>query len=153
MKTLIILLFIFPGACLSSGDVRELYINAVKDFSPCGNALMPWGDSEWQPDEMERPYVEQARINQIKMESMIDEKFYTDLNLKKLFADLTNNFYSETADITAQLKQLPADDHALIWNNLFELEKEARLLRSKLMRDFRLHADLIKKCATELNKP
>ena len=84
---------------------------------------------------------------------MSDENFYTEAILSKLFADLTANFYSETADITAQLKQFPSDDHAVIWSSLFELEKEARLIREELMIDFHLHAELIKFCAAGLTKP
>ena len=153
MKSLIFLLFIIPSASLASSDIRETYIQAVKDFSLCGNALMPWGDSTWRPDEIEKPYVEQAKLNQIKMKTKIDDEFYTEAILSKLFADLTANFHSETADITAQLKQLPSDDHAVIWSSLFELEKEARLIREELMIDFHLHAEIIKFCAAGLTKP
>ena len=153
MKSLIFLLFIIPSACLASSDIREIYIKAVKDFSLCGNALMPWGNSAWRPDEVERLYVEQAKLNQIKMKAEIDENFYTEAILSKLFADLTANFYSETADITAQLKQLPSDDHAVIWSSLFELEKEAVLIREELMIDFHLHAEIIKFCAAGLPSP
>ena len=153
MKSLIFLLFIIPSACLASSDIREIYIKAVKDFSLCGNALMPWGNSAWSPDEVERPYVEQSKLNQIKMKAEIDENFYTEAILSKLFADLTANFYSETADIIAQLKQIPSDDHAVIWSSLFELEKEARLIREELMIDFHLHAEIIKFCAAGLTKP
>ena len=153
MKSLIFLLFIIPSASLASSDIRETYIKAVKGFSLCGNALMPWGDSTWRPDEIEKPYVEQSKLNQIKMKAEIDDKFYTEAILSKLFADLTANFYAETADITAQLKQLPSDDHAVIWSSLFELEKEARLIREELMIDFHLHAEIIKFCAAGLTKP
>tara|TARA_Y200000002_G_scaffold163060_1_gene134622 strand:+ start:106 stop:567 length:462 start_codon:yes stop_codon:yes gene_type:complete len=153
MKSLIFLLFIIPSASLASSDIRETYIKAVKDFSLCGNALMPWGDSTWRPDEIEKPYVEQSKLNQIKMKAEIDDKFYTEGILSKLFADLTANFYAETADITAQLEQLPSEDHAMIWSSLFELEKEARLIREELMIDFHLHAEIIKFCATGLTKP
>ena len=153
MKSLIFLLFIIPSASLASDDIRDTYIKAVKDFSLCGNALMPWGNSAWRPDEVERLYVERAKLNQIKMKAEIDENFYTEAILSKLFADLTANFYSETADITAQLKQLPSDDHAVIWSSLFELEKEAVLIREELMIDFHLHAEIIKFCAAGLTKP
>ena len=153
MKSLIFLLFINPSASLASSDIRETYIKAVRGFSLCGNALMPWGDSTWRPDEIEKPYVEQSKLNQIKMKAEIDDKFYTEAILSKLFADLTANFYAETADITAQLKQLPSDDHAVIWSSLFELEKEARLIREELMIDFHLHAEIIKFCAAGLTKP
>ena len=71
MKSLIFLLFIIRSACLASSDIREIYIKAVKDFSLCGNALMPWGDSAWRPDEVERLYVEQAKLNQLKMKLVI----------------------------------------------------------------------------------
>ena len=87
------------------------------------------------------------------MKAEIDENFYTEAILSKLFADLTANFYAETADITAQLKQLPSDDHAVIWSSLFELEKEAVLIREELMIDFHLHAEIIKFCAAGLTKP
>ncbi len=153
MKSLIFLLFIIPSASLASSDIREAYINAVKGFSLCGNALMPWGHSTWRPDEIEKPYVEQSKLNQIKMKAEIDDKFYTEAILSKLFVDLTANFYAENADITAQLKQLPSDDHVVIWSSLFELEKEARLIREELMIDFHLHAEIIKSCAAGLTKP
>ena len=153
MKSLIFLLFITPSASLASSDIRETYIKAVRGFSLCGNALMPWGDSTWRPDEIEKPYVEQSKLNQIKMKAEIDDKFYTEAILSKLFADLTASFYAETADITAQLKQLPSDDHAVIWSSLFELEKEAVLIREELMIDFHLHAEIIKFCAAGLTKP
>ena len=153
MKSLIFLIFIIPSAGLASSDIREIYIKAVEDFSLCGNALMPWGDSAWRPDEVVRLYVDQAKLNQIKMKAEIDDKFYTEAILSKLFVDLTANFYAENADITAQLKQLPSDDHVVIWSSLFELEKEARLIREELMIDFHLHAEIIKSCAAGLTKP
>ena len=152
MKLMLFLLFVIPSACLANSDIRETYIKAVKDFSLCGNALMPWGDSAWRPDEVEKLYVDQAKLNQIKMKAEIDEEFYTEANLSKLFVDLTANFYAKTADITAQLKQLPSDDHAMIWSSLFELEKEARLVRDELMIDFHFHAEIIKFCAAGLTK-
>jgi len=96
-----------------------LYIKAVADFSICGNALMPWGGKSWQPDEVEKPYVLQAKINQAKMQTEIDAEFYTKANLEKLFVTLTNDFYEKTADITSRLKKLPTEDHSIIWNNLF----------------------------------
>ena len=87
------------------------YIKAVEDFSTCGNALMPWGGNGWRPDEVEKPYVLQAKINREKMQTEIDAGFYTEANLEELFVALTNNFYKQTADITATLKKLPADEH------------------------------------------
>ena len=87
------------------------------------------------------------------MKAKIDENFYTDAILSKLFADLAANFYAETVDITAQLKQLPPDDHAVICSSLFELEKGARLIREQLMIDFHLHAEIIKFCAAGLTEP
>lgn len=151
MRQLLLILFFIPNISLADTDVRELYVRAVEDFSTCGNALMPWGNSTWQPDEAERPYVEQAKINQNKMKSEVDEDFYSKANLEKLFVALTANFHEETADITAELKKLPSEDHSVIWKSLFELEKEARLVRKKLASDFRLHAEIIKMCSTNLN--
>tara|TARA_B100000035_G_scaffold59064_1_gene47350 strand:+ start:3591 stop:3992 length:402 start_codon:yes stop_codon:yes gene_type:complete len=130
-----------------------LYIKAVEDFSTCGNALMPWGGNGWQPDEVEKPYVLQAKINQAKMQTEIDEAFFAEANLEELFVALKNDFYKKTADITASLKKLPAEDHSIIWNNLFEIEKDALLIRNKLVSDFRLHAEIIKMCANGLNDP
>jgi hypothetical protein len=153
MRPLLLILFFIPNVCLASNDVREVYVRAVEDFSTCGNALMPWGNSGLQPDKAERPYVKQSKINQNKMKSEIDEEFYTEANLEKLFVELTDNFYKETAEINAQLKKLPYDDHVVIWSSLFELEKEARLIREELASDFRLHAEIIKMCSTELNEP
>jgi hypothetical protein len=109
---------------------------------------MPWGTNAWQYDEAERPYVDQAKINQRKMESEIDAKFYTEANLQKLFVDLIDNFYKETSELTAQLKKLPSDDHDLIWGRLFKLEKEAVFVREKLASDFRLHAEIIRMCSS-----
>jgi len=151
MRQLLLILFFIPNVCLAGTDVREVYVRAVEDFSTCGNALMPWGNSAWQPDEAEKPYVEQAKLNQNKMKSEIDEEFYTAANLQELFVALTANFHEETADITAELKKLPSEDHSVIWKSLFELEKEARLVRKKLASDFRLHAEIIKMCSTNLN--
>ena len=51
------------------------------------------------------------------------------------------------------LRKLPAEDHYIIWNNLFEIEKDAQLIRNKLASDFRLHAEIIKMCANGLNEP
>tara|TARA_Y100000022_G_scaffold6958_1_gene5663 strand:- start:1753 stop:2154 length:402 start_codon:yes stop_codon:yes gene_type:complete len=130
-----------------------LYIKAVEEFSTCGNALMPWGGNGWQPDEVEKPYVLQAKINQAKMQTEIDEAFFAEANLEELFVALKNDFYKKTADITASLKKLPAEDHSIIWNNLFEIEKDALLIRNKLVSDFRLHAEIIKMCANGLNDP
>ena len=87
------------------------------------------------------------------MQTEIDEAFYAKANLEELFVALTNDFYKKTADITASLKKLPAEDHSIIWNNLFEIEKNARLIRNKLVSDFRLHAEIIKMCANGLNDP
>ena len=129
-----------------------LYIKAVEGFSTCGNALMPWGGNGWRPDEVEKPYVLQAKINREKMQTEIDAGFYTEANLEELFVALTNNFYKQTADITATLEEMPADEHSKIWSNLFEIEKDARLIRKKLASDFRLHAEIIKTCSDDLNK-
>ena len=149
MRLILVIISIFPYACLASTDIREQYISAVEDFSTCGLALMPWGNSEWRPDEAEKLYVEQAKINRDKMKSEIDESFYTEANLQKLFVDLTNEFYRETSDLTKQIQTLASDDHDLIWRRLFDLEKEARLVREKLASDFRLHAEIIKMCSNE----
>ena len=153
MKRLFLICIVLPNLCFASIDVRALYIKAVADFSTCGNALMPWGGKSWQPDEVEQPYVLQAKTNRTKMQSEIDEGFFTEANLEKLFFALTNDFYEKTADITASLKKLPAEDHSVIWSSLFEIEKDARLIREKLASDFRLHAEVIKMCSNDINKP
>ena len=87
------------------------------------------------------------------MQAEIDEEFYTEANLERLFVALTNGFYEKTTDIKARLNKLPADDHSIIWDNLFEIEKDARLIREKLASDFRLHAEIIQMCFDDLNKP
>ena len=74
-------------------------------------------------------------------------------NLEKLFVALTSDFYEKTSDITTRLKKLPAEDHSVIWSSLFEIEKDARSIRDKLASDFRLHAEIIKMCFDDLNKP
>ena len=153
MRQLFLICVILPNLCFASIDVRMLYIKAVADFSTCGNALMPWGGKVWQPDEVEQPYVLQAKKNRTKMQAEIDEEFYTEANLERLFVALTNGFYEKTTDITARLKKLPAQDHTIIWDNLFEIEKDARLIRKKLAADFRLHAEIIQMCFDDLNKP
>ena len=93
MKRLVLLCIVVPNLCFASIDVRMLYIKAVADFSTCGNALMPWGGKGWQPDEVEQPYVLQAKTNRTKMQAEIDKDFYTEANLEKLFVALTNDFY------------------------------------------------------------
>ena len=153
MKKLFLICILIPNLCFANIDVRTLYIKAVAEFSTCGNAIMPWGGKSWQPDEVEKPYVLQARLNRSKMQSEIDDGFYTEANLEKLFVALTNDFYEKTADITAELKKLPAEDHSVIWNSLFEIEKDARLIREKLAADFRLHAEIIKVCSNDIKKP
>ena len=153
MRKLFLICVIVPNLCLGSIDVRMLYIKAVADFSTCGNALMPWGGKGWQPDKVEQPYVLQAKKNRTRMQAEIDEEFYTEANLERLFVALTNGFYEKTTDITARLKKLPAEDHSVIWDNLFEIEKDARLIREKLASDFRLHAEIIQMCFDDLNKP
>ena len=153
MKQLLLICMILPNLCFAGFDARMLYIKAVADFSTCGNALMPWGGKSWQPDDTEKPFVSKAKLNRSKMQSEIDDGFYTEANLEKLFVTLTSDFYEKTADITAQLKKLPAEDHSVIWSSLFEIEKDARLIREKLASDFRLHAEIIKMCANDVNKP
>ena len=153
MRQLFLICFFVPNLCFASIDVRTLYIKAVAEFSTCGNAIMPWGGKSWQPDEAEKPYVLQAKLNRSKMQSEIDDGFYTEANLEKLFVTLTSDFYEKTADITAQLKKLPVEDHSVIWSSLFEIEKDARLIREKLASDFRLHAEIIKMCSNNINKP
>ena len=153
MRQLLFICVILPNFCFAGVDARMLYIKAVEDFSTCGNALMPWGGNGWRPDEVEKPYVLQAKINRTKMQTEIDEAFYAEANLEELYVALTNDFYKKTADITATLKKLPAEDHSMIWNNLFEIEKDARLIRNKLVSDFRLHAEIIKMCANGLTEP
>ena len=153
MRQLFLIFFIVPNLCFGGIDARTLYIKAVAEFSTCGNALMPWGGKSWQPDEAEKPYVLRAKLNRSKMQSEIDDGFYTEANLKQLFVALTSDFYEKTADITAQLKKLPAEDHSVIWSSLFEIEKDARLIREKLASDFRLHAEIIKMCSNNINKP
>ena len=152
MKQLLLLCMVLPNLCFAGVDARMLYIKAVADFSTYGNALMPWGGDGWRPYEVEKPYVLQAKINRQKMQTEIDAGFYTEANLEELFVALTNNFYEQTADITATLKRLPAEEHSIIWSNLFEIEKDARLIREKLASDFRLHAEIIKTCSDDLNK-
>ena len=153
MRRLFWICIVVPNLCFAGIDVRMLYIKAVADFSTCGNALMPWSGKGWQPDEVEKAYVLQAKSNRSKMQSEIDEGFYTEANLEKLFVALTSDFYEKTADITASLKKLPAEDHSVIWSSLFEIEKDARLIREKLASDFRLHAEIIKMCSNDINKP
>ena len=153
MRQLILICVLVPNLCFASIDVRMLYIKAVAEFSTCGNAIMPWGGKGWQPDEAEKPYVIQAKLNRSKMQSEIDDGFYTEANLEKLFVALTSDFYEKTADITARLKKLPAEDHSVIWSSLFEIEKDARLIREKLASDFRLHAEIIKMCSNNVYKP
>ena len=153
MRQLLFICVILPNFCFAGIDARMSYIKAVEDFSTCGNALMPWGGNGWRPDEVEKPYVLQAKINRTKMQTEIDEAFYAEANLEELYVALTNDFYKKTADITATLKKLPAEDHSMIWNNLFEIEKDARLIRNKLVSDFRLNAEIIKMCANGLNDP
>ena len=153
MRQLLFICVLLPNFCFAGVDARMLYIKAVEEFSTCGNALMPWGGNGWQPDEVEKPYVLQAKINQAKMQTEIDEAFFAEANLEELFVALKNDFYKKTADITASLKKLPAEDHSIIWNNLFEIEKDALLIRNKLVSDFRLHAEIIKMCANGLYDP
>jgi hypothetical protein len=151
VRQLLFICAIIPSFCFAGADSRMLYIKAVKDFSTYGNALMPWGGSSWRLDEVEKPYVSQAKINRTKMQTEIDEAFYAEANLEELFVALTNDFYKKTADITTSLKKLPAEEHSIIWNKMFEIEKDARLIRNKLVSDFRLHAEIIKICANGLN--
>ena len=151
MKRLVLLCIVVPNLCFASIDVSMSYIKAVADFSTWGNALMPWGGKGWQPDEVEKPYVLQAKTNRTKMQAEIDKEFYTEANLEKLFVALTNDFYEKTTDITARLKKLPAEDHFIIWDTLFEIEKDARLIRGKLASDFRLHAEIIHMCSDDVN--
>ena len=153
MRQLFLICVLVPNLCFASIDVRTMYIQAVEEFSTCGNAIMPWGGKSWKPDETEKPYVIQAKLNRSKMQSEIDDGFYTEANLEKLFVSLTSDFYERTADITARLKKLPAEDHSVIWTSLFEIEKDARLIREKLASDFRLHAEIIKMCSNNINKP
>ena len=152
MRQLLFICVILPNFCFAGIDARMSYIKAVEEFSTCGNALMPWGGNGWRPDEVEKPYVLQAKINRAKMQTEIDAGFYTEANLQELFVALTNNFYEKTADVKEILRKLPAEDHYIIWNNLFEIEKDARLIRKKLASDFRLHAEIIKTCSDDLNK-
>ena len=114
MRQLLFICVILPNFCFAGVDARMLYIKAVEDFSTCGNALMPWGGNGWRPDEVEKPYVLQAKINRTKMQTEIDEAFYAEANLEELYVALTNDFYKKTADITATLKKLPAEDHSVI---------------------------------------
>ena len=146
MRQLFLIAVIVPNLCFAGIDAKTLYIKAVADFSTCGNALMPWSGKGWQPDEAEKPYVLKAKTNRTKMQAEIDAGFYTEANLEKIFFALTSNFYERTADVMARLKKLPAEDHSVIWSKLFEIEKDARLIRDKLASDFRLHAEIIKMC-------
>ena len=54
MRQLLFICAIIPSFCFAGADSRMLYIKAVKDFSTCGNALMPWGGSSWRPDEVKK---------------------------------------------------------------------------------------------------
>ena len=153
MRQLLFICVILPNFCFAGIDARMSYIKAVEDFSTCGNALKPWGGNSWRPDEVEKPYVLQAKINRAKMQTEIDAGFYTEANLEELFVALTNNFYEKTADVKEILRKLPAEDHYIIWNNLFEIEKDAQLIRYMLASDLRLHAEIIKMCANGLNEP
>jgi hypothetical protein len=153
LRQLLFICVILPNFCFAGIDARMSYIKAVEEFSTCGNALMPWGGNGWRPDEVEKPYVLQAKINRAKMQTEIDAGFYTEANLQELFVALTNNFYEKTADVKEILRKLPAEDHYIIWNNLFEIEKDARLIRNKLASDFRLHEEIIKMCANGLKDP
>ena len=151
VRSLFFIALLVPHICIADSSVRDDYINSVKGFSLCGNALMPWGNNAWAPDKAEKPYVEQAKLNQIKMKSDVDAEFYTVANLERIFTSLTSKFFEDTADIVAQLKLLPSDVHEGIWRELFEIEKEARLVREKLQSDFKLHAEIIKLCAVDLS--
>ena len=104
MRQLLFICVILPNFCFAGIDARMSYIKAVEDFSTCGNALMPWGGNGWRPDEVEKPYVLQAKINRAKMQTEIDAGFYTEANLEELFVALTNNFYEKTADVKEILK-------------------------------------------------
>ena len=152
MRIIFFISLIFPNLCLAESSLRDRYISAVKGFSLCGNALMPWGNDLWAPDDVEKPYVEQAKLNQIRMKNEIDSEFYTKVNLEALFTSLTTHFFEETADLVSRLKLLPSEQHIEIWNELFELEKDARLVREKLITDFKLHAEIIRNCATDLSE-
>ena len=152
IRPLFFILAILPSLGVAGADARLQYIKAVEDFSMCGNALMPWGDKAWQPDEVERRYVLQAKINRRKMQAEIDADFYSEANLQKLFVTLTNDFYEKTSDIMASLKKIPADDHSIIWKSLFEIEQDARLIRDKLASDFRIHAEIIKVCSDDAHE-
>ena len=83
------------------------------------------------------------------MRSEIDKNFYTEANLQKLFVDLTDEFYQKTSGLSKQIQALSTNDHDLIWRRLFDLEKDARLIRDKLASDFRLHAEIIKMCSNK----
>ena len=152
IRPLFFILAILPSLGVAGADARFQYIKAVEDFSMCGNALMPWGDKAWQPDEVESGYVLQAKINRKKMQAEIDADFYSEANLQKLFVTLTNDFYKKTSDIMASLKKIPADDHSIIWESLFEIEQDARLIRDKLASDFRIHAEIIKVCSDDAHE-
>ena len=151
MRIILFITFLFPTFSLADSSVKTDYVNAVKNFSLCGNALLPWGNNAWAPDESEKPYVDQAKLNQIRMKNEIDAEFYTAANLETLFNSLTSNFFEKTSNLVAQLKLLPSDEHEEIWRQLFEIEKEARLVREKLKSDFKLHAEIIKNCSLGLN--
>ena len=92
MRSILFSAILLPYACFASADIRERYVNAVEDFSTCGVALMPWGTNAWQYDEAERPYVEQAKINQSKMESEIDESFTQKLTYRNCLLILLITF-------------------------------------------------------------
>ena len=92
MRYIFFLVILIPYVCFASADIRERYVNAVEDFSTCGVALMPWGTNAWQYDEAEQPYVEQAKINQGKMESEIDKSFTRKLTYRSYLLILLITF-------------------------------------------------------------
>ena len=66
--------------------------------------------------------------------------------------ECSNPKYHVQKVIHALLKKIPAEDHSLIWNSLFEIEQDARLIRDKLASDFRLRAEIIKVCSNDVNE-
>ena len=81
-----------------------------RGFSTCGNALMPWGGKGWQSDEVEQPYVCKQRQIEQRCSLKLTRGFIRS-QFEKLFV-VTSDFYEKTADITASLKKLPAEDHS-----------------------------------------
>ena len=58
MRQLFLICVLVPNLCFASIDVRTMYIQAVEEFSTCGNAIMPWAGKSWKPDEKQQLLLE-----------------------------------------------------------------------------------------------